>query len=614
MSTPTPLRRVTIRFAGDSGDGMQLTGNQFTRTTAIAGNDLSTLPDYPTEIRAPAGTLYGVSGFQIQFGADAVHTPGDEADVLVAMNPAALKSGLRYLRANGIIIINTDAFSARNLRLANYEENPLDNGGLSGYQLFPVEMTRLTKDALESVELSHKEKERAKNFFALGIIYWLYNRDIQPTMDWIDRKFATKPDWRNANRLALQAGRNFAEATELFATTYEIQHAEIPPGIYRRITGNEAISLGFVAAGQKAGLDVFYASYPITPASDVLQYMAVHKNFGVKTFQAEDEIAAVGAAIGASFAGNIGITATSGPGMALKAEFMGLAVMTELPLVVLNVQRAGPSTGMPTKTEQSDLFQALYGRSGEAPVPVIAPRGPSDCFQAAYEAVRIAVTYMTPVVILSDAYLANGAEPWLIPDVDALAPISVPFADDEGEFLPYRRDEATLARQWAIPGMPGREHRLGGLEKQDLTGNVSYDPDNHHRMTLLRQEKIARIAGVVEPAEVNGPEAGEVLVLSWGSTHGAVLTAVQELQGEGLPVSFCHLRWLNPLPAGLGTIISRFRKILVPELNLGQLGQIIRATFTADVRGYNLVKGQPLPVSGLQDTIRNLMQESLNGR
>lgn len=607
MKTTKKLERVTIRFAGDSGDGMQLTGNQFTRATAIALNDLSTLPDYPAEIRAPAGTLYGVSGFQIQFGSENVYTPGDKADVLVAMNPAALKASLRYLRDNGIVIVNTDAFTERNLRMAEFDENPLESGYLRGYQVFPVEMTRLTREALEDIDLSHKEKERCKNFFALGMVYWMYSRPIEPTIEWIKRKFANKPIWADANIRALKAGRNFADSTEIFTTSYTVPSAKIEPGIYRQISGNEALTLGLITAAEKAGLNVFYGSYPITPASDILQYMSLHKNFGVISFQAEDEIAAIGSAIGASFAGHIGVTATSGPGLALKSEFVGFAVMAELPLVIVDVQRAGPSTGMPTKTEQTDLFQSLYGRSGEAPLPVIAASGPADCFYAAYEAVTIAIHFMTPVIVLSDVYLANGSEPWKIPDLEHLPPISVSFAQPDSQFYPYQRDAETLARQWAIPGTPGLEHRIGGLEKENITGDVSYDPENHELMIQLRAEKVQRVGKFVEEPAIYGDEEGDVLVVSWGSTYGTVLTTVEQLRKEGKRVSFYHLRWINPLPGKLERYLHSFKKILVPEVNSGQLRQMIRATYLVDAIGFNRVKGQPLAVSELKSAIEELL-------
>lgn len=614
MKNIQEVSRVTIRFAGDSGDGIQLTGNQFTRTTAIALNDLSTLPDYPAEIRAPAGTLYGVSGFQIQFSSQNIHTPGDEVDVLVAMNPAALQTGLKSLKKNGIIIINADAFTERNLRMADFSENPLENGILAGYQVFPVEITRLTRDALENIELTHKEKDRCKNFFALGMVYWLYNRSMNATIDWIERKFSRQPVWAEANVLALKAGRNYAEATELFATSYRVPQAEIEPGIYRQITGNEALAFGLIAAAVKAGRNIFYGSYPITPASDVLQYMASYKHFGIQTLQAEDEIAAIGAAIGASFAGDIGVTATSGPGLALKSEFLGLAVMTELPLVVMDIQRSGPSTGMPTKTEQADLLQGLFGRSGEAPIPVVAASSPADCFYAAYEAVRVAIRFMVPVLVLSDAYLANGAEPWKIPDPEGLPEIKIEFAKAGDSYSPYQRDPKTLARQWALPGTPGLEHRLGGLEKQDVTGNVSYDPDNHDKMVRLRAEKVQRVGDFVEEPEIYGDPQGEVLVVSWGSTYGTVLTAVEQLRQEGKSVSFYHLRWVNPLPKKLETYIRQFRKVIVPEVNLGQLRQIIRSAYLVDAVGFNRMKGQPIAVSELKQAIEALLEEKNNGR
>lgn len=603
MKQNAALKSVTIRFLGDSGDGMQLTGTQFTRTTAIAGNDLSTMPDFPAEIRAPAGTLYGVSGFQIQFSSETVYTPGDEADVIVAMNPAALKTGLTYLKDNGVIILNTDAFTERNLRLAKYDENPLENSSLTGYQVFPVEMTRLTKDALEDVTLSHKEKDRCKNFFALGMIYWLYNRQLDTTLDWIKRKFAAQPDWSEANSVALIAGRNFADSNELFQTSYDVPHATIEPGIYRRITGNEALALGLVAASTAAGNSIFYGSYPITPASDVLQYLSVYKNYGVKTLQAEDEIAAVGAAIGASFAGNIGVTGTSGPGVALKSEFLGLAVMTELPLIILNIQRSGPSTGMPTKTEQSDLMQAMFGRSGEAPMPIIAPSSPSDCFWAAYEAIRIATTFMTPVMVLSDLYLANSAEPWRVPQTDALPTIDIKFAKSTDEYEPYKRNPETLARQWAIPGTAGLEHRLGGLEKQDVTGNVSYDPDNHEKMVQYRADKVQRVADFVDEPKLLGDENGDVLIVSWGSTYGAVFTAFNQLRDAGHRVSMLHLRWVNPLPKSLETHLRNFKKVVVPELNAGQLLSLIRSKYLVDAIGINKIKGSPFTVRELKTAI-----------
>ena len=602
------LEHVTIRFAGDSGDGMQLTGNQFTRTTALSMNDLSTFPDFPAEIRAPAGSVYGVSGFQIHFSSEEVHTPGDKADVLVAMNPAALQASLKFIENNAVIILNKDAFTPRNLKLAGYEEYPTENGKLKGYQVYSVDISRLTQEALKEIDLTHKEKERCKNFFALGIVYWLYNRKMDPTIDWIQKKFAAQPLWKEANEEALKAGRNFAEATELFRTSFKVTKAEIEPGIYRKVTGNEALVIGLIAAGEKSGRNIFLGSYPITPASEILQMMALHKNFGVKTFQAEDEMAAIGAAIGASFAGDIGVTATSGPGMALKSEFLGLAVMTELPLIICDIQRAGPSTGMPTKTEQSDLNQALYGRSGEAPLAVIAAKNPSDCFHAVYEAVKIATQFMTPVVVLSDVYLANGAEPWRIPDEGKLPPIEINFAKPDELFTPYLRDENTLARKWAIPGTPNLEHRIGGLEKANITGEVSYDPDNHDEMVRLRAEKIQRIKDYVEEPEIYGDESGDVLIVSWGSTYGTVLTVVEQLRKENRRVSFYHLRWINPLPDNLGKYIKNFKKAIVPEVNLGQLVKIIRSEYLIDAVSFNKVRGLPLQVIELKNAINDLIE------
>jgi 2-oxoglutarate ferredoxin oxidoreductase subunit alpha len=603
------LEHVTIRFAGDSGDGMQLTGNQFTRTTALSMNDLSTFPDFPAEIRAPAGSVYGVSGFQIHFSSEEVHTPGDKADVLVAMNPAALQASLKFIENNAVIILNKDAFTPRNLKLAGYEEDPTENGKLKGYQVYSVDISRLTQEALMDIDLTHKEKERCKNFFALGIVYWLYNRKMDPTIDWIQKKFAAQPLWKEANEEALKAGRNFAEATELFRTSFKVTRAEIEPGIYRKVTGNEALVIGLIAAGEKSGRNIFLGSYPITPASEILQMMALHKNFGVKTFQAEDEMAAIGAAIGASFAGDIGVTATSGPGMALKSEFLGLAVMTELPLIICDIQRAGPSTGMPTKTEQSDLNQALYGRSGEAPLAVIAAKSPSDCFHAVYEAVKIATQFMTPVVVLSDVYLANGAEPWRIPDEGKLPPIEINFAKPDELFTPYLRDKNTLARKWAVPGTPNLEHRIGGLEKADITGEVSYDPDNHDEMVRLRAEKIQRIKDYVKEPKIYGDESGDILIVSWGSTYGTVLTVVDQLRKEGEKVSFYHLRWINPLPDNLGKYIKNFKKVIVPEVNLGQLAKIIRSEYLIEAVSFNKIRGLPLQVIELKNAVTKLIED-----
>jgi 2-oxoglutarate ferredoxin oxidoreductase subunit alpha len=598
------LETVTIRFAGDSGDGMQLTGTQFTATSAIIGNDISTLPDFPAEIRAPAGSLPGVSGYQLNFSSRDIRTPGDEPNVLVAMNPAALKTNLPDLEPGGILVVNTDAFVEGNLKKAGYTVNPLEDDSLSGYRLFKVPITTLTLRALEGVNIPHKQQERCKNFFALGLMYWLYDRPLDPTFRWIEDKFKSNPDVGTANNLAVRAGYNYADSTEIFTTHYRVGKAKIKPGRYRNIMGNEATAIGFVTAAQLAGRPLFYGSYPITPASDILHELSKHKNFGVKTFQAEDEIAAVGAAIGASFTGHIGLTGTSGPGLALKSEFIGLAVMTELPLVIIDVQRGGPSTGLPTKTEQADLLQAMYGRNSECPAAIVAPATPSDCFMMAIEAVRLATRYMAPVIYLSDGYLANGSEPWEIPDIAALPDLQVTFRTDAEGFYPYLRDEKTLARPWAIPGTPGLEHRIGGIEKQHITGNVSYDPENHDFMVRLRAEKIQRMAQEIPPLEVFGERQGKVLVLGWGSTYGAITTAVEHLQEEGASVSSAHLRYLNPFPKNLGEVLSGFETVIVPELNMGQLATLIRAKFLVDAVSYSMVKGKPFKVSELITRIR----------
>ena len=602
-ATPTTqkqLDRVTIRFAGDSGDGMQLTGTQFTRNAAAFGNDISTFPDYPAEIRAPAGSLPGVSGFQLSFSSTDIHTPGDAPDVLVAMNPAALKANLGELPAGGALIVNEDAFTPQNLAKVGYASNPLTDGSLKQWNVFNVPVSTLNSRALEGLGLTSKQVDLTKNFFALGLMFWLYEREMAATISWIDEKFSKRPEIAEGNKRALKAGYNFGETTELFHERYVVPPASLAPGHYRNITGNEATALGMVAASQLAGRPLFYGSYPITPASDILHQLAGYKNFGVKTFQAEDEIAAVGAAIGASYGGALGLTASSGPGIALKSEAMGLAVMVELPLVVIDVQRAGPSTGMPTKTEQGDLLQVLFGRNGESPLVVLAPATPAECFELAIQAWRIALKYMTPVVYLSDAFLANGAEPWQIPNVDELPPIGVPNRTEREGFYPYLRDETTLARPWAVPGTPGLEHRIGGLEKADILGNVSYDPDNHHRMTLLRQAKIAGIAADIPPLEVHGPAEGDLLVLAWGSTYGAVRSAVERLQGRGASIAHAHLRYLNPLPANLGDVLGAFRRVLIPELNLGQLLMLIRARYLVDAIGYNRVRGKPFRIAELE--------------
>lgn len=601
------LETVTIRFAGDSGDGMQLTGTQFSNTTAIVGNDLGTFPDFPAEIRAPAGTLPGVSAYQICFSSRDIRTPGDQPDVLVAMNPAALKVHLPDLPEGGMIIVNTDAFTEQNLKKAGYSSNPLDDGSLAKYRVFKIPITTVNMSALREINLPAKDKERCKNFWALGLMYWLFDRPLEPTLRWIEEKFKKNPELAKANATALRAGYAYADASEIFTTHYRVKKAQIAPGVYRKITGNEALALGLIAAAELAGRPLFYASYPITPASDILHELAVHKNFGVRTFQAEDEIAAMCAAIGASFAGYLGATGTSGPGMCLKSEAINLAVMTELPVVILDIQRAGPSTGMPTKTEQGDLLQALFGRNSDSPLVVLAPATPSDCFSMAIEAFRLATKYMTPVIVLSDGYLANGAEPWKLPSLDELPKIEIKFRTDPNGFYPYQRDPETLARPWAIPGTPGLEHRIGGLEKQHITGNVSYDPENHQLMTHLRAEKIARVAQDIPDVEVFGDREGELLVVGWGGTYGAITSAVEQVQAKGLPVSSIHLRYLNPLPRNLGQVLSRFRKILVPELNMGQLVFLLRAKYLVDAIPFNKVKGRPFKISELVMKIEELL-------
>lgn len=599
--------RVTIRFAGDSGDGIQLSGNQFTLATAYAGNDLGTLPDFPAEIRAPAGSLPGVSNFQISFGEFKIHTPGDAPDVLVAMNPAALKVNLNDLDEGGTIIANEDSFVPFNLKKAGYEENPLKDGSLKAYRLIPLPITSLNAKALENSPLNKKERERCKNFYALGVVYWMYDRPLEPTLEWIAQKFKKQPEFIEANQAALRAGFNFANTTEIFTSHYKVRKAPVPPGEYRNITGTEATVLGFVAASELSKTDIFYGSYPITPASDVLQELAKHKNFGVKTFQAEDEIAAVCASIGASFAGSLAITGTSGPGVALKSEAIGLAVMTELPLVVLNVQRAGPSTGMPTKTEQADLLQAAVGRNGECPVAVLAAATPADCFETAIEACRIAVKYMTPVVMLTDGYLTNGSEPWQLPNLDDLKPFSVEHSAEPESFHPYTRDEKTLARPWVVPGMPGLEHRIGGLEKWDVTGNVSYDPANHEHMVRTRAEKIRRIANELPPTKVHGEPQGELLIIGWGSTYGAIMTAVERVWAKGKKVSYVHLRHISPFPNDLGQIIKSFQTVLVPELNMGQLRLLLRGEYGLPITGLNKIEGRPFRVSEIERKIEELI-------
>ena len=603
----TELDRVTIRFAGDSGDGMQVTGSQFSRTAAVFGNDISTLPDYPAEIRAPAGSLPGVSGFQISFSSSDIHTPGDAPDVLVAMNPAAVRTNLRDLAPGGAIIVNSDAFTPTNLAKAGYATNPLTDGSLKSYTVFEIPVSTLNVRALEGLDMTSKQVDLTKNFFALGVMFWLYERSMEPTYAWLEEKYAKKPVFIEANKRALSAGYAFGETTEMFHTHFRVAPAKLPPGQYRNITGNEATALGFLAAQQLAKRPVFYSSYPITPASEILHQLSTYKNFGLKTFQAEDEIAAIGAAIGASYGGSLGMTGTSGPGMALKSEMLGLAIMVELPLVVVDVQRGGPSTGMPTKTEQGDLLQALMGRNSDAPVPVVAPARPGECFDYAIEAWRIALKYMTPVVYLSDAFLATGSEPWRVPELSDLPDIAVPNRTEAEGYYPYQRDPETLARPWVVPGTPGLEHRVGGLEKLDVLGTVSYDPDNHHRMMLLRAEKVARIARDIPPLEVFGPPEGELLILGWGSTYGAIRTAVERLQKAGKSVAHAHLRHLNPFPENTGDVVRSYRRVVIPELNLGQLLMVIRAKYLVDAVGFNLVRGKPFQISEIQTKAEQLL-------
>ena len=606
------LDRVTIRFAGDSGDGMQLAGLQFTNTSAIFGNDVSTVPDFPAEIRAPAGSIPGVSSFQVSFSSYDIHTPGDEPDVLVAMNPAALKAHLGDLPKGGLLIVNTDEFTDPNLRKALYATNPLHDGSLKNYRVVEAPISSMNTRALADSGLNTKQIDRSKNSFALGLMFWLYERPMEPTIRWFEDKFARNPAVRDANIATLKAGYNFGDTAELFPVHYRVPKAHLAPGRYRNITGNEATALGFVTAAKLAGLPLFYGSYPITPASDILHELARFKNFGVKTFQAEDEIAAIGSAIGAAFGGGLGLTGTSGPGLALKSEALGLAVMVELPIVVAAIQRSGPSTGMPTKTDQADLFQVLYGRNGESPVAVVAPATPVECFNYAIEAFRIALRHMTPTVFLSDGYLGTGSEPWRVPHPDDLPRIEVTFATDPATYQPYARDPETLTRPWAVPGTPGLEHRIGGLEKADITGNVSYSPENHDRMTRFRAEKVQRIADDVPDLEVIGDEEGELLVLGWGSTYGANLSAVQRARAQGLSVSCAQLRYLNPFPTNTGDVISRFEKVLIPELNLGQLSQLVRSRYLVDAVSLNKVTGRPFLIREVEERIHALVKSKVN--
>jgi 2-oxoglutarate ferredoxin oxidoreductase subunit alpha len=617
MSTATEkgvveLHQAVIGFCGDSGDGMQLVGTEFANTSASLGNDISTLPDFPAEIRAPAGTLAGVSGFQLQFSSDEIYTPGDRLNALIAMNPAALRKSLQDLEPGGILIVNSESFAEKDLRLAGVTSNPLEDGSLKGYRVISLPMTKLNREAVADCKLTTREADRCKNFFALGIVYWLYERSLEPTRKWLREKFAKKPNILNANIKALQAGYNYGETCELLPVHFRVPRAKLPPGTYRKITGNNAIAMGLVTAAQLAGKNVTYAGYPITPASDILHHLCELRNYNVTALQAEDEIAAMGMAIGAAFGGALGCTATSGPGLALKSEGIGLAVMTELPVVIVDVQRGGPSTGLPTKTEQADLLQAMYGRNGECPVAIVAPQSPGDCFTMAMEAVRIAFGFMTPVILLSDGYLANGSEPWRIPDVSELPPIKVTHptqANSNGNghhgFLPYKRDER-LVRPWAIPGTPGLEHRIGGIEKQDVTGNVSYDPENHEHMVRTRAKKIANIANEIPLLEVAGPEQGDLLVIGWGGTYGSILTAVQRSQRKGLRVAQAHLRYLNPMPRNIEAVLRRYKRVLVPELNGGQLCSLLRARFLIDAVSLSKVQGRPFLVSELESKIEEL--------
>ncbi len=612
-TTETPPRRreviekAVIRFCGDSGDGMQITGTQFTNTVALYGNDLATFPDYPAEIRAPAGTLPGVSGYQIHFASTDVYTPGDAVDVLVAMNPAALKMNLHDLKPNGILVVNTDNFKDTDLRKAQMSASPLEDHSLDAYRVFPIELTKLTRVALQDLGLDAKSMDRCKNFFALGMCYWLFNRPMDSTFKWVDDKFKNKPLLAEANKLAMKAGYAYCEATEAFQISYEIPPAKLSPGLYRNISGNTALALGFVAASQKAGIPLFLGSYPITPASDILHELSAMKQFGVITFQAEDEIAAITSAIGAAYAGALGITTTSGPGMALKTEAMGLAVMTEIPVVICNIQRGGPSTGLPTKTEQADLLQALFGRNSETPIPVLAASTPGDCFWVALEASRLALKYMVPVIVLSDGYLANGAEPWRIPKLEDLPEIPVKFETNPKGFLPYKRDPQTLSRPWAVPGTPGLEHRIGGLEKQDGTGNVNYEPLNHERMVRLRAAKVEAVVQDVPDVEPLGDPEGDLLIVAWGSTYGAITAALNAQREKGRKIGHVHLRHLNPLPKNLGEVLKRYKKVLVPEMNLGQLLLWLRAKYLVDAIGCNKIQGKPFKQSELEAKIEEVL-------
>lgn len=607
------LQEVVIKFAGDSGDGMQLTGSQFTNNTALMGIDLATFPDFPAEIRAPQGTLPGVSGFQLRFSSDQVYTPGDEYDVLVAMNAAALKVNLKSLKKGGKIIVNTDGFDVKNLRLANYPEgtNPLEDNSLENYSVIKMDVSKMTREALKDISMGTKEKDRAKNMFVLGFLYWMYNRNMESSISFLHEKFGKHPEIYESNIRVLKAGYNYGDTTEVIGTTYTVAKAKMDSGLYRSVMGNQALAYGLIAFSQKSGLPLFLGSYPITPASDILHELSRHKNFGIRSFQAEDEIAGITSAIGASYGGSLGVTTTSGPGMALKSEAMGLAVMLEIPLIIVDVQRGGPSTGLPTKTEQSDLLQAYYGRNGECPMPVVAASTPSDCFNAIYEACRISVEHMTPVIFLSDGYIANGAEPWRFPNSNNLAPAKVKFktalSEEEVSFQPYLRDE-NLVRPWAVPGTTGLEHRIGGLEKQNITGNVSYDPENHQLMVKIREEKVEKIANDIPDQNLDsGPEKGKLIVLGWGSTYGVIKSTVAGLQSQGLAVSHAHIRYLRPFPKNLGEIISNFEQVLVPEINNGQLIKIIRDKYLVNAIGYNKIMGVPITKSELTAAIQKML-------
>jgi 2-oxoglutarate ferredoxin oxidoreductase subunit alpha len=604
------IEQAVIRFAGDSGDGMQITGSQFTNTVALYGNDIATFPDFPAEIRAPAGTLPGVSGYQLHFSSSDVFTPGDAVDVLIAMNPAALKVNIADLKANGILIVNCDSFKEVDLRKAQAATNPLEDHSLDKFRVFAVELERLTRAALEHLGLDAKSMDRCKNFFALGMCYWLYNRSMDSTVRWIEAKFRNKPLLVEANKLAMKAGYSYCEATEAFQISYEIPPAQLAPGVYRNLSGNQALALGFITASQKSGLRLYQGSYPITPASDILHELSQYKDFGVMTFQAEDEIAAITSAIGAAYAGALAITTTSGPGMALKTEALGLAVAVEIPLVICDIQRGGPSTGLPTKTEQADLLQALFGRNSEAPIPIVAPATPSDCFWAALEASRIAVKYMVPVIVLSDGYLANGAEPWRIPRADEIPPIPVQFAREANSsqgFLPYKRNPDTLARPWAVPGTPGLEHRVGGLEKQDVTGNINYEPLNHEKMVRIRAAKVEAIVQDIPDVVPQGDAQGDLLVVAWGSTYGAITAAVKAQRAAGRKIGHVHLRHLNPLPSNLGDVLKRYKQVLVPELNMGQLLWLLRAKFLVDAVGLNKIQGRPFKQAEVEQKIEEML-------